>query len=151
VYGLGLAVPARRDWTLPAVRQGEALFERIGCAACHLPKVQTGVLDGYPELSNQTIRPFTDLLLHDLGAELADDRPDFQASGSEWRTPPLWGLGLLSVVNRNGQSYLLHDGRARGVTEAILWHGGEGTRSRENFRMLPRSDRDAVLAFLGSL
>jgi CxxC motif-containing protein (DUF1111 family) len=149
VYGLGLGVPARRDWTLSPVRQGEALFARIGCAACHLPKVQTGTLDGFPELSDQTIRPYTDLLLHDMGDGLADGRPDFAATGNEWRTPPLWGLGLLSIVNRH--TFLLHDGRARNVTEAILWHGGEGTRARESFRMLPASDRDAVLAFLGSL
>ena len=149
VYGMGLAVPARRDWTLSQVRRGEALFARSGCAACHLPKVETGTLEGYPELSGQTIRPFTDLLLHDMGTELADGRPDFLASGNEWRTPPLWGLGLLSIVNRH--TYLLHDGRARNVSEAILWHAGEGAKARDAFRTLPRDDREALLAFLGSL
>jgi CxxC motif-containing protein (DUF1111 family) len=149
VYGLGLGVPARREWTRGDVVRGEKLFAEIACAACHLPKVQTGTLDGFPELSNQTIRPFTDLLLHDLGTELADGRPDFLASGSEWRTAPLWGLGLLSTVNRHTR--LLHDGRARDVKEAILWHGGEAARAREAFRTLPRADREALLAFLSSL
>jgi CxxC motif-containing protein (DUF1111 family) len=149
VYGLGLGVPARRDWTRGDVVRGELLFTEIGCAACHLPKVQTGALDGFPELTNQTIRPFTDLLLHDLGADLADGRPDFLASGSEWRTAPLWGLGLLSTVNRHTR--LLHDGRARNAKEAILWHGGEAARARDAFRMLPQSAREAVLAFLSSL
>jgi len=149
VYGLGLGVPARREWTRGDVVRGEKLFAEIACAACHLQKVQTGTLDGFPELSNQTIRPFTDLLLHDLGTELADGRPDFLASGSEWRTAPLWGLGLLSTVNRHTR--LLHDGRARDVKEAILWHGGEAARAKEAFRTLPRADREALLAFLFSL
>jgi CxxC motif-containing protein (DUF1111 family) len=149
VYGLGLGVPARREWTRGDVLRGERLFGEAGCAACHLPRMQTGTLDGFPELSNQTIRPFTDLLLHDLGPELADGRPDFLASGSEWRTPPLWGLGLMATVNRHTR--LLHDGRARNAREAILWHGGEGARAREAFRVLSKVDREALLAFLSSL
>lgn len=149
IYGMGLGVPARRDWTRPDVVHGQRLFEDVGCAACHLPKLETGTLDGFPELSGQTIRPFTDLLLHDLGAELGDGRPDFLASGSEWRTPPLWGLGLLSTVNHH--THLLHDGRARNAQEAILWHGGEAARARDAFRALPRADRQALLAFLDSL
>jgi CxxC motif-containing protein (DUF1111 family) len=149
IYGLGLGVPARREWTRGDVVHGEKLFTEIGCASCHLPKVQTGTLDGFPELSNQTIRPFTDLLLHDLGTELADGRPDFLATGSEWRTAPLWGLGLMATVNRHTD--LLHDGRARGAQEAILWHGGEAARAKEAFRMLTKADREALLAFLSSL
>jgi CxxC motif-containing protein (DUF1111 family) len=149
IYGMGLGVPARRDWTRADVRQGERLFGELGCASCHAPRLETGTLDGFPELSGQTIRPFTDLLLHDLGEELGDGRPDFLASGTEWRTPPLWGLGLLSIVNRHTR--LLHDGRARDAKEAILWHGGEAARSREAFRALPKADRVALLAFLDSL
>ena len=102
-----------------------------------------------PEVSNQTIQPFTDLLLHDMGPGLADYRPDFLASGSEWRTPPLWGIGLLKVVN--GHTNLLHDGRARGLLEAIMWHGGEAEQSREAVQGMSTSDRNALIAFLESL
>ena len=103
----------------------------------------------WPELSHQTIRPFTDLLVHDLGPGLADGRPDYQASGSEWRTPPLWGLGLVQPIN--GHLFLLHDGRARGFAESILWHGGQGESAKEAFRLAPKSDREALVAFLDSL
>jgi CxxC motif-containing protein (DUF1111 family) len=149
LYGLTLAVPARRDVADPNVRRGEKLFGELGCGKCHLAKLTTGTLPELPELSGQVIRPFTDLLLHDMGPDLADGRPDFLANGNEWRTPPLWGVGLLEVVNRH--TNLLHDGRARNLTEAILWHGGEGERARESFRALSKADRDALLAFLGSL
>jgi len=148
-YGLTLAVPARRDVDDEAVVRGERLFLASGCAACHTPKLVTGELTGYPEMSRQTIRPFTDLLLHDMGPGLADGRPDYLASGSEWRTPPLWGIGLVKTVN--GHERLLHDGRARGVDEAILWHDGEGARAREAFRTMPASDREAMVRFLRSL
>jgi CxxC motif-containing protein (DUF1111 family) len=144
-----LAVPARREWTAPAVRRGQELFQRTGCAACHHPEFRTGEVADIPELSGQTIRPYTDLLLHDMGKELADGRPDADATGSEWRTPPLWGLGLLETVNH--QLRLLHDGRARGFEEAILWHGGEAEASRERFKRLERADREALVAFLRSL
>jgi CxxC motif-containing protein (DUF1111 family) len=144
-----LAVPARRDWTAPAVRRGQALFQQTGCASCHHPEYRTGAVADIPELSGQTIRPYTDLLLHDMGKELADGRPDAEATGSEWRTPPLWGLGLLETVNH--QLRLLHDGRARGFEEAILWHGGEAEASRERFKRLERADREALVAFLRSL
>jgi CxxC motif-containing protein (DUF1111 family) len=100
-------------------------------------------------LNNQTIRPYTDLLLHDMGADLADGRPDFIATGSEWRTPPLWGLGIIELVN--GHTYLLHDGRARNIEEAILWHGGEGAQSRDAFIQLSKDDREKLLKFLKSL
>ena len=106
-------------------------------------------MPGYASLSNQTIRPYTDLLLHDLGDGLADNRPDFLASGSEWRTPPLWGIGLTHAVN--GVTTYLHDGRARTLTEAILWHGGEATVAREAFRAMPREDRAALVRFLESI
>jgi CxxC motif-containing protein (DUF1111 family) len=109
----------------------------------------TGGAPHTPEAAHQTIHPYTDLLLHDMGDGLADHRPDYEATGSEWRTPPLWGLGLLQVVN--GHTYLLHDGRARNVAEAILWHGGEGERAKQQFRTLAAVDRAALLAFLGSL
>ncbi len=148
-YSQTLGVPARRRLDDPAVRRGERLFERVGCAACHAPRLRTGTLPGVPAVSNQAIRPYTDLLLHDMGPALADGRADFEADGREWRTPPLWGLGLATVVN--GTEELLHDGRARGVVEAILWHGGEAEPARERFRQLGRADRDALVAFLRSL
>ena len=148
-YVSTLAVPARRHADDPAVRRGKAVFAELGCAGCHTPVLSTGVHPELPELSQQKIRPFTDLLLHDMGPELADGRPDYEASGSEWRTPPLWGLGLVQAVNRH--RYLLHDGRARGFAEAILWHGGEGERSRAAFERRPKVDREALIMFLESL
>jgi len=121
----------------------------MGCASCHMPTLQTKSVRDFPELENQTFHPFTDLLLHDMGAGLADNRPDFEASGQEWRTPPLWGLGLIPVINKH--DLLLHDGRARGAAEAILWHGGEAEKSREAFRNAAKPERDALIAFLNSL
>jgi CxxC motif-containing protein (DUF1111 family) len=109
----------------------------------------TGELAGYPAISNQTIRPFTDLLLHDMGPELADGRPDYEAGPTEWRTAPLWGLGLQMAVSKH--QMLLHDGRARGIAEAILWHGGEAAGARDAFRAMPKADREALLAFLEDL
>ena len=143
------AVPARRNIDDVDVKRGAALFNDAACAACHIPELKTGDYAPIPEISNQTIRPYTDLLLHDMGDALADNRPDFEASGSEWRTPPLWGLGLAKIVN--GQADLLHDGRARNTTEAILWHGGEANFSRETFLKMPVTDRQALLRFLDSL
>jgi len=149
LYNQTLAVPARRDIDDPQVRRGEGLFSQAGCAACHRMTLQTGAHPTRPEVSNQTIHPFTDLLLHDMGEGLADHRPEFDASGTQWRTPPLWGLGLIRVTNKH--EFLLHDGRARGFAEAILWHGGEAEKAKERFRTLPKADRDALLAFLRSL
>jgi CxxC motif-containing protein (DUF1111 family) len=146
-YAHFLAVPARRD--VVESRAGEALFERTGCASCHTPHFETGTLADFPELSNQEIHPYTDLLLHDMGDALADGRPDFEATGGEWRTPPLWGLGLVSRVN--GHTRLLHDGRARNAEEAVLWHGGEAEPARDAFRKLSEADREALLFFLESL
>jgi CxxC motif-containing protein (DUF1111 family) len=149
LYVRTLAVPAQRGATNATVRSGRKLFGGLGCAACHVPKLETGDALELPELSRQTIRPYTDLLLHDMGEGLADDRPTFAASGREWRTAPLWGLGLLQKVN--GHTFLLHDGRARNVTEAILWHDGEARPAKEKFRQLPAAGRAALLDFLNSL
>jgi CxxC motif-containing protein (DUF1111 family) len=148
-YVRTLAVPAPRATGDPTVARGRQLFEQIGCVACHVPTHRTGTVPDLAELSGQTITPYTDLLLHDMGVGLADGRPDFQASGSEWRTPPLWGIGLLATVN--GELRLLHDGRARSFWEAVLWHGGEAESARERARNLARADRAALAAFLGSL
>jgi CxxC motif-containing protein (DUF1111 family) len=146
----GLAVPARRAPEDPQVLRGEALFGAARCAVCHVPTLRTAErVPHLPQLSNQTIRPYTDLLLHDMGDALADGRPDFEAGPRDWRTPPLWGLGLSRAVSRSGA--LLHDGRARNVTEAILWHGGEAAGAREAFRTMPRTDREALVRFLESL
>ncbi|MDE0207637.1 MAG: c-type cytochrome [Candidatus Tectomicrobia bacterium] len=148
-YSRTLAVPARRNTQLPQVRRGRKLFDDAQCNACHTPTLETGAVPGLPDLSGQVIHPYTDLLLHDMGDGLADNRPDFEASGFEWRTPPLWGIGLLERVNRH--TLLLHDGRARNLAEAILWHGGEAEDSKEYFRRMPRNDREALLQFLNSL
>ncbi len=148
-YTRTLAVPARRDALDPEVKRGEELFVEAGCDACHVPRHETGQVEGLDAISGQTIYPYTDLLLHDMGPELADGKPDGDASGSEWRTPPLWGAGLVKTVNRH--EHFLHDGRARGFAEAILWHGGEGERSALAFRAMSREDRDRLLRFLRSL
>jgi CxxC motif-containing protein (DUF1111 family) len=149
LYVRALAVPAQRNVDDPQVRRGEQVFAQARCAVCHVPELTTGAFPALPQLAHQTIRPYTDLLLHDMGEGLADGRPDYLATGRDWRTPPLWGIGLSSKVN--GAGAFLHDGRARDFAEAILWHGGEADVSREAFRRLPRADRDALLAFLASL
>lgn len=148
-YASFLAVPARRDVNDPEVLKGERLFKQANCSACHLPELKTGVKPDFPELENQKIQPFTDLLLHDMGEGLADQRPDFLATGSEWRTAPLWGIGLVETVN--GHTRFLHDGRARNLMEAILWHGGEAEQARQQVLNLSREDRSALLRFLNSL
>lgn len=150
LYQQTLAPPARRKVRDEEVMRGESLFRSCGCAACHIPEMKTSPsFPAVEELADQVIRPYTDLLLHDMGEGLADGRPDFEASGREWRTPPLWGIGLLESVN--GHEFLLHDGRARGIEEAILWHGGEAEASRLLFEKMNASDRDALLSFLRSL
>jgi len=148
-YVQSLAVPARRDVTDATVVRGEKLFAQLNCSGCHTPTVYTGVDVRMPTMSNQRIHPYTDLLLHDLGDDLADGRPDFLATGNEWKTPALWGIGLFEKTN--GTPYYLHDGRARDFVEAILWHGGEATNAKNNFVKLSKADRDAVVAFLKSL
>ena len=144
-----LSVPARRNPNDSVVKRGEDLFEEAQCSACHVPELHTGARAFLAAAANLTIRPYTDLLLHDMGEELADGRPDFEASGREWRTAPLWGIGLIQAVN--GKATLLHDGRARNTTEAILWHGGQAQKSREIFRNLSGSDRKALVQFVQSL
>lgn len=143
-----LAVPARRNLDLKAALDGEEIFNTIGCAACHTPTFKTGKSD-VAILSNQVIHPYSDLLLHDMGDELADNRPDGKANGKEWRTAPLWGIGLVGTVNRH--TNFLHDGRARNLQEAILWHGGEAKKSQESFKALPQEKREALIKFLESL
>jgi CxxC motif-containing protein (DUF1111 family) len=149
LYVRALAVPIRRQLDAPPVKRGEQLFVEARCAVCHVPELRTGPFPALPQLAHQRIRPFTDLLLHDMGEGLADGRPDYLASGSEWRTPPLWGIGLSERVN--GAGGFLHDGRARNFTEAILWHSGEAQVSRAAFARMGREDRNALVAFLRSL
>lgn len=144
-----LAVPAARIEDRNFFQEGKALFSQLKCAACHVPILTTSKEYSIPGLAGQTIRPYTDLLLHDMGDGLADGRPDFEASGSEWRTPPLWGIGLLGKVNKHTR--LLHDGRARNVEEAILWHGGEAESSKRAFMELNLQARQRVIAFVESL
>jgi CxxC motif-containing protein (DUF1111 family) len=149
LYTMTLAVPAQRNAKAADVKAGAVQFSAMGCAACHMPTLKSGGVADFPELSDQVFHPFTDLLLHDMGEGLSDHRPDFAATGNEWRTSPLWGLGLIPVVNKH--SFLLHDGRARGAAEAILWHGGEAEKSKEAFRNASKPERDALIAFLNSL
>ena len=132
-----------------AVRQGVRLFVQSQCSSCHTPRHVTGDTHPLAPLRNQVIYPYTDLLLHDLGPGLADNRLDGQTSGAEWRTPPLWGIGLVETVN--GHTMFLYDGRARSLEEAILWHGGEAEESRLHFMGLSREDRAAFIQFLKAL
>lgn len=148
-YARNLAVPARRAVQDPQVLRGKALFHDLQCAACHVPKFVTHRLQNQPEQSFQLIWPHSDLLLHDMGEGLADHRPEARATGTEWRTPPLWGIGLTAQVS--GHSYFLHDGRARNLLEAVLWHGGEAQAARDAVIALPKPDRDALIAYLESL
>jgi CxxC motif-containing protein (DUF1111 family) len=148
-YSRTLAVPARRDVGTPDTTAGQEAFEKIGCTSCHTAELTTGSGSDVAPLNDQVIRPYTDLLVHDMGEGLADHRPDGEASGTEWRTAPLWGIGLIPTVN--GHTRFLHDGRARNLEEAILWHGGEAEASRTKFEALPKRDRRAILTFLESL
>ncbi|MBK0327539.1 c-type cytochrome [Rhodobacteraceae bacterium F11138] len=148
-YSRNLAVPARRDVDDPQVLRGKQLFHELGCASCHRPKFVTHRLTDRPEQSFQLIWPYTDMLLHDMGEGLADHRPEGVANGREWRTPPLWGIGLTERVS--GHSNFLHDGRARSLLEAVLWHGGEAQQARDAVTGLPQQEREALLRFLGSL
>ena len=144
-----LGVGARRDLNDLQALNGEQLFASAQCIKCHTPELKTGPFHPMAELRNQTIRPYTDLLLHDLGPGLADNMGEHGVSGSEWRTPPLWNIGLTAGVS-GGEAYL-HDGRARTLEEAILWHGGEAEASKEAFRNMPASDRNDLIKFLKSL
>ncbi|MBF3182260.1 c-type cytochrome, partial [Pseudomonas aeruginosa] len=148
-YSRNLAVPARRKVDDPQVLAGKRLFAQANCVACHVPAFTTGSDASEPELANQRIRPYSDLLLHDMGDGLADNRPEFLASGRDWRTPPLWGIGLTETVN--GHTQFLHDGRARNLLEAILWHGGEAEAAKRHVLGFDADQRSALLAFLNSL
>lgn len=152
-YQATLAPPARRDIADPAVQRGARLFADAQCSACHRPSYVTGASPlpqfASAKLHGQRIWPYTDLLLHDMGEGLADGRPDFQASGRQWRTPPLWGIGLIHDVN--GHRRLLHDGRANGVLEAILWHGGEAEAAKQKVLTMNKAERAALVRFVESL
>jgi CxxC motif-containing protein (DUF1111 family) len=148
-YSRNLGVPGRRNLGDPVVAQGEKLFADAGCQSCHTPSFTTRADAAEPELANQIIYPYTDLLLHDMGEGLADQRPEFLASGTEWRTPPLWGLGMTQTVN--GHTQFLHDGRARNVLEAILWHGGEAEKSKQAVMQMNAEERAALVQFVESL
>ncbi|WP_428740904.1 di-heme oxidoredictase family protein [Tenacibaculum sp.] len=150
IYSTSLSVPIRRNFKDENVLKGKQLFREMKCASCHVESFTTS--NDYPfnpTLENVTIRPFSDFLLHDMGDDLADNRPDFNATGKEWRTQPLWGIGMINTVN--GHTFLLHDGRARNIEEAILWHGGEASKSKEEYVNLTKEDRAAVLSFINSL
>lgn len=148
-YSENLAVPARRDVDDPAVLRGKELFYDAGCASCHTPKFVTSREAEHVAHRFQLIWPYSDFLLHDMGDGLADGQQVGRADGNEWRTAPLWGIGLTETVN--GHTFFLHDGRARNLTEAILWHGGEAEMSRDQFAAMEKADRDALIAFLESL
>lgn len=148
-YSRNLAVPARRDAADRDVLRGKQVFYETGCASCHHPSFVTHRLADQPEQSFQLIWPYTDMLLHDMGAGLADNRPEARATGQEWRTPPLWGIGLTHQVS--GHSYFLHDGRARSLLEAILWHDGEAAPTKQSVVDMQKADRDALIKFLESL
>ena len=144
-----LSVPARRDVKNEQIIQGKKLFSIAGCASCHTPNHQTEINPAFKPLSGLNIFPYTDLLLHDMGLDLADGFSEFEAKGNEWRTPPLWGIGLTQKVN--GHTNFLHDGRARNFTEAILWHGGEAIKAKTKFVNYTKNERLALIKFLESL
>ncbi|MEM9078810.1 MAG: di-heme oxidoredictase family protein [Bacteroidota bacterium] len=148
-YQASLAVPNRRNVKNEKVLKGKVLFNQLNCIGCHAINQVTGKFPLNPLLEDITIKPYSDFLLHDMGEELADNRPDFEANGKEWRTQPLWGIGLIPTVNRH--TYFLHDGRARSIEEAILWHGGEAEKSKKKFMRLPEKEREQLLAFINSL
>ncbi|MUU79787.1 di-heme oxidoreductase family protein [Winogradskyella endarachnes] len=148
-YQSTLAVPNRRNVTEESVLKGKVLFNALNCITCHAINQTTGTSAVSSLLENVTIRPYSDFLLHDMGDDLADNRPDFDANGNEWRTQPLWGIGLISTVNDH--TFLLHDGRARNVEEAILWHGGEAETIKNAFKNLTEAERQNVIDFVNSL
>lgn len=144
-----LGVPKRRNWQTEQIVKGRELFYQANCHLCHIPSFTTAQSALEPELANQTIWPYTDLLLHDMGEPLADGRTDFEANGREWRTSPLWGIGSSDKVS--GPSHYLHDGRARSISEAILWHGGEAQSARDRYNRMKKAERSALVAFIQSL
>ncbi|MCS0434474.1 di-heme oxidoreductase family protein [Vibrio diabolicus] len=148
-YSQHLAVPIRRNMNDPSVKLGQKIFAASGCESCHKTSVKTAKRPELPALSEQLIHPYTDMLLHDMGEGLADNRPEYLANGREWRTAPLWGIGYTEEVN--GHTYFLHDGRARNLMEAVLWHGGEAETAKQNVLALNKKERNALIAFLNSL
>lgn len=148
-YQSALAVPKRRNYKEQNVLDGRDLFKNIDCIKCHTINFTTGASDENSHVEGILIKPYSDFLLHDMGEELADNRPDFLANGREWRTQPLWGIGLIKTVNNH--TNLLHDGRARNIEEAILWHGGEAENSKNKFMNLTSTERNKVLEFINSL
>jgi CxxC motif-containing protein (DUF1111 family) len=148
-YSENLAVPARRKASFPGTLRGKQMFYQSGCIACHTPKFVTRSDARAKAQSFQLIWPYSDFLLHDMGDGLSDGQPVGVATGNEWRTPPLWGIGLTQTVS--GHVFFLHDGRARNLTEAILWHGGEAAKARDAFASLPKDDRQSLITFLESL
>lgn len=148
-YAKTLSVPKRRELPPEEISRGRTLLQEASCVKCHTPHFRTGLDPEFPENSYQDIFPYSDLLLHDMGEALADHRPDFQASGRQWRTQPLWGMGLTQKVN--GHTRFLHDGRARNVEEAILWHGGEAEKSKKSFMSLSSEDRHLLIRYVESL
>jgi len=144
-----LGIRARRGLQDPLALQGEVLFNEVGCASCHTVSFQTSAFHPHAELRNQTIQPYTDLLLHDMGEGLASTLQESGASGAEWRTTPLWGIGLTAGVS-GGEAYL-HDGRARNLHEAIMWHGGESELSKWKYSVLSQAGQGAIIAFLKTL
>ncbi len=147
-YTAVLGVPKSRIENKEVISKGEILFQNTECIKCHVSEYKTSK-NSFKQFSHQRISPYSDFLLHDMGDELADNRPDFEANGKEWRTPPLWGIGLTKVVNRHMR--LLHDGRARGINEAILWHGGEASGAREKYKKLSNSERKILIQFVEAL
>lgn len=148
-YQSTLSVPNRRNAEEQNVLEGKVLFNELACITCHAIDQITGTSEIHTLLENITIKPYSDFLLHDMGDALADNRADFLATGNEWRTQPLWGIGLISTVN--GHTFLLHDGRARNIEEAILWHGGEAEKSKTDFTKLDATQREQLIAFINSL
>ncbi|MNE06726.1 Cytochrome c [compost metagenome] len=148
-YTRNIAVPVRKNVDLPRVLEGKKLFHQAGCQGCHVPQFTTSAHAAEPEQANQVIWPYTDLLLHNMGPGLADNRTEFFAGGQDWRTPPLWGIGLTKTVS--GHTQFLHDGRARNLLEAVLWHGGEAHAAQQHVLTFNAEQRDALLAFLNSL
>ena len=149
VYMQTLAPPRQRNATDEDVQIGKSLFQEIGCENCHTPAYKTGIHPQHQELSNRIIRPYSDFLLHDMGKGLDDGVSEGEAKSYEWKTPPLWGIGLIKIVNKH--TYFLHDGRARSIEEAILWHGGEALNAKNNYMALAKENREKLLVFLSSL
>lgn len=153
IYTQLLAVPVRRKLSELDEIDGKKVFNQLNCNVCHRETYQTGNNSRFDVLNQQAIYPYSDFLLHDMGDGLADDMGNFKieedATAREWRTPPLWGIGLIPTVNRH--SRYLHDGRARDLNEAILWHGGEAQKSKENYLKLKKSERESLINFLNSL